>query len=228
MPWFGYPLVVLIGPEANRLILSEQPRSFLWRPALASLIPLLGEGLLVTDADLHDHLRRLVLPAFQRGRVDGYVPIMWDYATRYFGGWQAGRVLDLDTAMRGLTLQIAGRTLFGVDVGRERHPDRSDRREEAHVEHQRGDQTGPHGHPFPTEVARQGHGNHQHQCRRCPRHVIAQRGHTDSQHRNTAQANPPPATEACREGRTCLHSNESQPCAVLPATSHTHSAQPAS
>src|SRR6185436_4654952 len=74
MPWFGYPLVVLIGPEANRLILSEQPRSFLWRPALASLIPLLGEGLLVTDADLHDHLRRLVLPAFQRGRVDGYVP----------------------------------------------------------------------------------------------------------------------------------------------------------
>jgi cytochrome P450 len=119
MPWFGYPLVVLIGPEANRLILSEQPRSFLWRPALASLIPLLGEGVLVTDADLHDHLRRLVLPAFQRGRVDGYVPIMWDYATRYFGGWQAGQALDLDTAMRGLTLQIAGRTLFGVDVGRD-------------------------------------------------------------------------------------------------------------
>src|SRR5690349_13040347 len=35
--WFGYPIVVLVGPEANRLILSEQPQSFLWRPALASL-----------------------------------------------------------------------------------------------------------------------------------------------------------------------------------------------
>jgi cytochrome P450 len=120
LSWFGYPLVLLIGPEANRLVLSEQPRSFLWRPALYTLIPLLGEGLLVTDGDLHDRLRRLVLPVFQRGRVDSYVPIMWDYATQFVDRWQPGQVFDVDAAMRALTLQIAGRTIFGIDLLRDR------------------------------------------------------------------------------------------------------------
>src|SRR5215213_1499733 len=46
MRWFGFPLVWLIGPEGNRLVLSEQPRRLLWRPALASIVPLLGEGVL--------------------------------------------------------------------------------------------------------------------------------------------------------------------------------------
>src|SRR3954470_20740117 len=119
LPWFGYPLVLLIGPEGNRLVLSEQPRELLWRPALYSLIPLLGEGLLVTDGDLHDRLRRLVLPVFQRGRVDSYVPIMWDYATQFVAHWYPGQVFDVDAAMRALTLQIAGRTIFGVDLQRD-------------------------------------------------------------------------------------------------------------
>jgi cytochrome P450 len=120
LSWFGYPLVLLIGPEGNRLVLSEQPGAFLWRPALYSLIPLLGEGLLVTDGDLHDRLRRLVLPVFQRGRVDSYVPIMWDYATQFFARWYPGQVFDVDAAMRALTLQIAGRIIFGVDLQRDR------------------------------------------------------------------------------------------------------------
>jgi cytochrome P450 len=119
MSWFGYPLVWLIGPEGNRLILSEQPQKLLWRPALSSLIPLLGEGLLVTDGTQHDRLRRLVLPVFQRQRMEGYLPIMWDHATRYAARWQPGQLIDVDLAMRRLTLQIAGRALFGVELGPE-------------------------------------------------------------------------------------------------------------
>jgi cytochrome P450 len=119
MAWFGYPLVWLIGPEGNRLILSEQPQKLLWRPALASLVPLLGEGLLVTDGPQHDRLRRLVLPVFQRQRMDGYLPIMWDHATRYAARWRPGQLIDVDLAMRRLTLQIAGRALFGVELGPE-------------------------------------------------------------------------------------------------------------
>ena len=119
LAWFGFPIVFLIGPEGNRLILSEQPQKLLWSPARSSLIPLLGEGLIVTDGAQHDRLRRLVLPVFQRQRMDGYLPIMWDYATRYAARWQPGQLIDADLAMRRLTLQIAGRTLFGVDLGRE-------------------------------------------------------------------------------------------------------------
>src|SRR5262249_15644634 len=43
VPWVGFPVVFLIGPDANRLMLSDQAASLLWRPALANLIPLLGE-----------------------------------------------------------------------------------------------------------------------------------------------------------------------------------------
>ena len=119
MAWFGYPVIWLVGPEGNRLILSEQPQKLLWRPALASLVPLLGDGLLVTDGPLHDRLRRLVLPVFQRQRMDGYLPIMWDHATRYAARWRPGQLIDVDLAMRRLTLQIAGRALFGVELGPE-------------------------------------------------------------------------------------------------------------
>ncbi len=76
--WFGYPMVWLGGPEGKRLSLSQHPEQFLYRPAYASLIDLLGEGPVVTDGDLHERLRRLVLPVFQRRRMDGYLPIMWD------------------------------------------------------------------------------------------------------------------------------------------------------
>jgi cytochrome P450 len=119
MAWFGYPLVWLIGPEGNRLILSGQPQKLLWRPALASLVPLLGEGLIVTDGAQHDRLRRLVLPVFQRQRMEGYLPMMWDHATRYAARWRPGQLIDVDLAMRRLTLQIAGRTLFGIELGPE-------------------------------------------------------------------------------------------------------------
>src|SRR5688572_17641458 len=69
LPVFGMPCVFLIGPEANRAILSEHATRVLWRPAFTNLIPLLGDGLLVTDGELHDRQRRLMLPVFQRGRV---------------------------------------------------------------------------------------------------------------------------------------------------------------
>jgi cytochrome P450 len=116
LSWCGFPVVFLIGPEANRLILGEQPAQFLWRPALASFVPLFGEGVLVTDGDLHEHLRRLVLPVFQRRRIESYIPLMWDCATRFLDVWRPGQILDIDVMMRGLTLQIAGRTLFGIDL----------------------------------------------------------------------------------------------------------------
>jgi cytochrome P450 len=119
-PWFGFPLVWLIGPDANRFLLSEQPGNLLWRPALSSLIPFLGDGLIVTDGAQHDRLRRLVLPAFQRARMAGYLPIMWRYAVRYAARWQPGQVLDADLAMRRLALLIAGRAIFGVDLARQR------------------------------------------------------------------------------------------------------------
>jgi cytochrome P450 len=120
VPWVGFPVVFLIGPDANRLMLSDQAANLLWRPALANLIPLLGEGVLITDGDLHDRLRRLVLPAFQRGRIESYVPVMADYADRYLCGWRTDQVVEIDAAMRELTLQVAGQTLFGVDLASER------------------------------------------------------------------------------------------------------------
>ncbi|MBX5490551.1 MAG: cytochrome P450 [Chloroflexi bacterium] len=119
LPWFGYPLVWLIGPEAHRLLLSEQPQRFLWRPALANLIPLLGEGLLVTDGAEHDRLRRLMLPAFQRQRLDAYLPIIWDYAQRTAAHWRPGQVVEINAAMRVLTLNVAARCFLGVELGRD-------------------------------------------------------------------------------------------------------------
>lgn len=80
------------------------------------LMPLLGNGLLVSEGEFYKKQRRLVQPAFHQRRMEGYA----DIVTACAANWrpQAG-ILDLDREMMALALDIAGRTLFGSQVGEE-------------------------------------------------------------------------------------------------------------
>jgi len=116
----GPQLLVLINePEAIRDVLVTSQRSFKKGRGLERTKPLLGEGLLTSEGDVHLRQRRLAQPAFHQERIAGYAKRMVADAASARDRWADGETIDLAGEMMRLTLGIAGETLFGIDVGGE-------------------------------------------------------------------------------------------------------------
>lgn len=73
-------------------------------------------GLFHVNGETHKQHRRLLMPAFHKRRIESYAQTMIDLAHEMFNSWQPGQALNLHEAMTNLTMQIATKTLFGVDV----------------------------------------------------------------------------------------------------------------
>jgi cytochrome P450 len=78
-----------------------------------------GEGLLTSEGDFWLRQRRLVQPAFHRGRIASYAATMVAYAQRMLEGCRDGEERDAHQEMMRLTLQIVSKTLFDADVERD-------------------------------------------------------------------------------------------------------------
>jgi cytochrome P450 len=109
-------LVLLNDPESIRDVLVTNQRLFKKGRGLERTKPLLGDGLLTSERDVHLRQRRLAQPAFHRERIAGYAQTMVADAMAMRDTWTDGAAVDLSTDMTALTLGIVGRTLFGSDV----------------------------------------------------------------------------------------------------------------
>jgi cytochrome P450 len=109
--------VFLNHPDFIERILVTDYRKFHKGDALRRNSMVFGNGLLTSEGDFWRRQRKLVQPAFHRERLAAYGAIMVDYAQRLMAGWHDGEVVDVYAAAMHLTLQIAARTLFGVEVG---------------------------------------------------------------------------------------------------------------
>ncbi len=81
--------------------------------------PLLGNGLLTSEADFHRRQRRMMAPAFVHKRIADYAAVISARTEAATAGWADGATLDFSDAMMRLTLEIVGATLFGAEVGAE-------------------------------------------------------------------------------------------------------------
>ncbi|WP_280183845.1 cytochrome P450 [Nocardia cyriacigeorgica] len=79
---------------------------------------LFGNGLLTAQDDDWQRQRRFIQPFFTPKSVDSYAGIMADLVDRTVAEWRAvpDRLIDLRAEMGRLTLDIAGRILFGEDA----------------------------------------------------------------------------------------------------------------
>jgi cytochrome P450 len=109
-------IYVLNDPELIRDVLVTHDRRFSKGPGLRVAERLLGKGLLTSEGEFHKRQRRLAQPAFHRQRIAAYGGVMAEYSLRWQQGWREGAELDLAEEMRGLTLQIAAKTLFDTEV----------------------------------------------------------------------------------------------------------------
>jgi cytochrome P450 len=83
------------------------------------LMALVGNGLLTSEGDFWKRQRKLASPPLAPKRIAGYADTMVACAERECGTFRAEEVRDIHADMMRLTLEIVGKTLLGVDTGRE-------------------------------------------------------------------------------------------------------------
>src|SRR5690606_21729852 len=109
-------VALVMHPDDIRRVLVTQQRGFERGPALERAKVFLGDGLLTSDGDLHMRQRRLVQPAFHRGRIAAFGEMMTAQAEHTMERWEDGARIDAHEAMMRLTLAVAGRAFFDADV----------------------------------------------------------------------------------------------------------------
>jgi cytochrome P450 len=109
-------IYLLSDPADIETVLVTRSRSFIKGRGLQANRKLFGNGLLTSEGELWLRQRRLIQPAFQRERVAGAAPAMVSCAAGMLDGWRDGDTRDVHRDLMRLSLEIAGRTLFGVSL----------------------------------------------------------------------------------------------------------------
>src|SRR5450631_2820174 len=116
---FGETSVVLLGPEANELVMFDQARIFSsthgWGPILGRLFP---RGLMLLDFDEHRLHRRALSVAFKAGPMKSYLAQLDRGIGARVAQWKTrpGPMLFYP-AIKQLTLDLAATSFLGADIG---------------------------------------------------------------------------------------------------------------
>ena len=113
------PVYIATCGELAHEVLVAQAASFKKSAGIQFLRPLLGNGLLTAEGEPHRAHRKLLAPAFAPRRLASYGAIMVEETRAQLARWSPGERIDIADEMMQMTLAIAGRTLFGVDVRRD-------------------------------------------------------------------------------------------------------------
>lgn len=117
--YYGY---VFFHPDHLKHILQDNNRNYtkMPSPTFQVMQPLVGYGLLTSDGDFWKRQRRLAQPAFHRRQIAGFGQTMVAATQQMLDRWHAaaqqGQSLDVSAEMTRLTLEIAGKTLFSMDL----------------------------------------------------------------------------------------------------------------
>lgn len=111
--------VFVFGAENNRAVLSQSDD---FHTVLEYAIPprirhaRRGIGLLNMNGVEHRVARKAIAPSFRPAAIGPFADIIKTFADDEIGSWRSGEVLDVSAAMRRLTLRVACRCFFGVDI----------------------------------------------------------------------------------------------------------------
>ncbi|MCA1728893.1 MAG: cytochrome P450 [Actinobacteria bacterium] len=114
--FINVPVYLLNHPDHIEYVLVSNNRNFIKSRGERISLSFLGEGLLTSEGSFWRRQRRLVQPAFHRGRINTYGEVMVERAGQMAAGWQDGEARDVHRDMMRLTLEIVARTLFGASL----------------------------------------------------------------------------------------------------------------
>jgi len=110
---------LLLNPADIERVLVTDHRMFrkpLWLRT-PDIRRLLGRGLVTSDGASWRSQGRVCQPAFHHGLLPAYGRAVGELTERMLVGWQSGQPREILRDMTRLTLEVIGRTLFGVELG---------------------------------------------------------------------------------------------------------------
>jgi cytochrome P450 len=111
------PVVMLNSSEFVRQVLVEHAASIQGIPVIIKqLRPLLGNGLLTTDGEIHRHQRKMLNPFFRSNSLVKYTETMTYCATELARSLMDKEVVDVAQEMMNSTLKIAIECFFEGDL----------------------------------------------------------------------------------------------------------------
>lgn len=110
------PIYTITDAELAHDVLVDQASAFKKTAGLQFLAPVLGQGLLSAEGEVHKKHRKLLARAFAPKRLSAYGSVMVEETMTQLAGWKPGQHVDLAHEMMEMTLAIAGKTMFGADV----------------------------------------------------------------------------------------------------------------
>ncbi|WPB76418.1 cytochrome P450 [Archangium violaceum] len=115
----------LTHPDHVKHVLADASARYTKGTVFDKTRPLVGNGLLTAEGDFWKRQRRLAQPAFHRERLAALGTRMTDTVSEMLPAWEraadGGTPLPVFQEMMRLTLTVAVRALFGVDVAQHTH-----------------------------------------------------------------------------------------------------------
>ncbi len=110
----GRNTVVLLGPEANKFVLSETGKSFSMRPAYSFLAEMFSPSFyFIAEPDEYNRQRDLLLPRFRGHQLGTYVEIMEREVLAMIDRLDDQGEVDLITTLGPLVMRIAAHAFIG-------------------------------------------------------------------------------------------------------------------
>ncbi len=75
-----------------------------------------GRGLIISEDPLHRKQRRMIQPYFHRQRIVSYAEIMVQKTRQHIQGWHDGATVNVAREMMQLTLSVACKAFFNMDL----------------------------------------------------------------------------------------------------------------
>ncbi|WP_293862973.1 cytochrome P450 [uncultured Alsobacter sp.] len=118
-PFFGVTSFTLNDPEAIRHVFVDNHEAYVRTSITRRMLkPMLGRGLFLAEGEDWRHQRRALAPAFTPRAMDPLRPLMTRIAQERLDqlARRTGRPIDLFEQTQRLTLEIAGRTMFSMEM----------------------------------------------------------------------------------------------------------------
>ncbi|HFC12793.1 MAG TPA: cytochrome P450 [Anaerolineae bacterium] len=110
-------MVFVTDADIAQHIFQTNNRNYLKEHNLVKVLETGGDTILFT-AEKEEWMwrRRLMQPAFHRKQIATFCDVIVEETEALLAGWQDNTLVDVDAAMKHLTMMVIGKTMFNVDM----------------------------------------------------------------------------------------------------------------